>query len=392
MIARRVISVLWFLLAAVTCIVLFEGLLHLYNPNRSRLRNGKILLPANQTYVFTNTDIPKIEKRIVHSKNSLGFRGPEIPARFGEYLSIIVAGGSTTECFYLSDDKTWPYLVGERLKGAYDKVWVNNAGLDGFSTFGIIPLLHDHITRIRPAYTLFLLGANEIGRKGDNAADKDKMAPSSESVSILKKVKNESELFEFARITWNNLAKRGGRKIGHHPLDLQALSHVNIDQRAIDAQLDVHRKAYIPGYRQRLMSIIRMCRENGIRPVFITQPTLAGKGVDASTGVNLETMVLEDGSSGLMEWKVLELYNDTLREISRENAVPLIDLAAAFPRDSRYYYDKLHFDIEGSRVAAAMIGDRLKEIIAGDDGRLPGEFRRGDGDGNVRHAGSFPAQ
>lgn len=53
-------------------------------------------------------------------------------------MTIISVGGSTTECFYISDDKTWTHILGMKLKSVFTRVWINNAGLDGHSTFGHI--------------------------------------------------------------------------------------------------------------------------------------------------------------------------------------------------------------------------------------------------------------
>ena len=363
-------SVIYFMLAAISCLLLFELLLHCYNPNRSRVRNGKILLPTNQSYVFNNTDIPKIGKHIIHTKNSLGFRGPEIPVNFSDYISIIAVGSSTTECFYLSDNETWPFLVEKYLKKSHDRVWLNNAGLDGFSTFGTIILLDDYISKIKPKYALFLLGSSERGLKAPNNFDAGKMEPVIKSISGLEWIKRESEILDFVRILGNKLRdlitpgkKKETLNIGHHPLDLKKLAHRRTDDREINSLLNVHRIQSIPSYKNRILSIIRICRQNNIIPVFITQPTWMGKGIDETTKVDLETIVFDDGNSGLMEWKVMELYNDTLRECSIEKSVPLIDLAQIFPKDSKFFYDKTHFGIEGAKLAATFIGKSLDEII-----------------------------
>jgi lysophospholipase L1-like esterase len=365
-------SSLYFVLAAITCLVLFEFLLHCYNPNRSRVRNGRILLPTNQSYIFKNTEIPKIGNRIVHTKNSLGFRGPEIPSHFSDYVSIVAVGGSTTECYYLSDNESWPFLVEEHLKKLHDKVWLNNAGFDGFSTFGIAILLDEYITRIKPKYVLFLLGSNDIGQKSLSDSDATKMKPVIKSISVLEWIKSESEILDFMRILKNkiktSLTKKEdseARNIGHHFFDLQKLAHSRIDDRAIDRILDTHRIQYIPGYKNRIFKIIQICKNSGITPVFMTQPILVGNGVDTTTNVNLETVILENGNSGIVEWKLMELYNDTLRKCAIENNVPLIDIAKSFPKDSRFFYDKSHLGIDGAKLAADLISKGLEEIITG---------------------------
>lgn len=50
--------------------------------------------------------IPGLDRLIIHSVNSLGFRGPEPPANMDERYTVFVVGGSTTECSKLSDGKT----------------------------------------------------------------------------------------------------------------------------------------------------------------------------------------------------------------------------------------------------------------------------------------------
>jgi hypothetical protein len=43
-----------------------------------------------------------------YTKNSLGFTtGLKKPENFEEVESIIAVGGSTTECYFVSDDKIW---------------------------------------------------------------------------------------------------------------------------------------------------------------------------------------------------------------------------------------------------------------------------------------------
>jgi hypothetical protein len=83
----------------------------------------------------------RVDKEIVVIKNSLGFRGPEMPADFRDRLSVFTVGGSTTECSFLAEDKTWPRRLADRLGTRIPSLWLNNAGLDGHSTFGHIHLL-----------------------------------------------------------------------------------------------------------------------------------------------------------------------------------------------------------------------------------------------------------
>ena len=44
----------------------------------------------------------------------------------------------------------------------FPKVWVNNAGLDGHSTFGHQILLEEFLVKLKPKLILFLVGANDM--------------------------------------------------------------------------------------------------------------------------------------------------------------------------------------------------------------------------------------
>jgi hypothetical protein len=56
----------------------------------------------------------------------------------------------------------------------------------------------------------------------------------------------------------------------------------------------------------------------------------------------------EQGLHGALAWNLLELYNEAVREIGRERWVLVIDLARRIPKDSRLFYDFVHFNNDGS--------------------------------------------
>ena len=67
------------------------------------------------------------------SINSQGIRGDEIsPAHTYRLLAI---GGSTTECLYLDDAKTWTQVLQDDLNETPSRAaWVGNAGKSGLDT------------------------------------------------------------------------------------------------------------------------------------------------------------------------------------------------------------------------------------------------------------------
>ena len=75
------------LIGIILALVIAEVVLQFYNPFDFRVKGDKIVLPSNQKYVMKyrgyfsrSTKLPaKSDDVIVHTKNSLGFRGSEPP-------------------------------------------------------------------------------------------------------------------------------------------------------------------------------------------------------------------------------------------------------------------------------------------------------------------------
>ena len=102
---KRFLKICAFIFLVLACL---EFTLHLYNPFSSRVKNGENILPKNTRYAVAMPNYPGLDKEIIHNKNSLGMRGPELDG--SEKLKIICMGGSTTECFYLNE-KSIPFFL-----------------------------------------------------------------------------------------------------------------------------------------------------------------------------------------------------------------------------------------------------------------------------------------
>jgi hypothetical protein len=140
------------------------------------------------------------------------------------------------------------------------------------------------------------------------------------------------------------------------------LSQLIIPEDQILQVLEAHKQGYIPQYEERVKSLVEISRNNGIEPILITQPMLYGVGKDDITGVDLETVQIHN-TNGLLEWKKLELYNDVLRKVGKENGLLAIDLAQKMPHNSLYYYDFMHYTNEGAQKVAEIIYEDLYPFV-----------------------------
>ena len=341
--------------------VLLEFVLRIYNPVPIRVRGNEIVLPVKQVYTFDNGFTHKIDRTTVHTKNALGFRGPDPPADFAGRLTIVTIGGSTTEGLFLSDGRTWTDAMARRLEPEFPGVWVNNAGIDGHTTFGHLILLKSFIVRLRPKVALFLVGANDVGLDRAGTFDEGVLPAAGGLRFAANAVAEHSELIS---VVWNlvRAARARARGLGHSEIDLQTVERRGVAPAVLEETEREYRQ-YLPGYAERLGQIADLTRANGITAVWITQPALFGDSIDPTTGVDLAMVKVNGRGNGHLEWRLLEMNNDVLRRVAGERGIPLIDLANELPKDSRYFYDFLHFTNEGSEKVGEIVARGLGPIL-----------------------------
>lgn len=346
--------------------VLLEIALRIYNPIHLRIKGGKIILPVNQAITIKNSINPRLDTVIVNRRNSIGFRGPEPPANFDDVLSIITVGGSTTECFFLNDDSTWPARLAKILSKNLNNVWVNNAGLSGHSTFGHQVLLDDHLLKIKPKVILFLTGINDV--ENDGPSFHDKLNTKGAYPDLVHYIYNNSEVLN---IVVNLFRGYRAQKVSnttdewkppkqHHELTIDP----GKEQEELKKQM-----RYLKKYSKRIEALADTCVKHGILPVFITQPWLYGKGIDSVTHVNLASYNIGNGRNGRLYWDILQLYNQEVKDVCNKKQIPVIDLASKMPKNSLYYYDGTHYTNEGANEVARLVAENLLRILENGPGK-----------------------
>jgi lysophospholipase L1-like esterase len=356
-------NILAILLGLLASFFLLEGLLRIFQPIEFRVKGNKIILPAHKKYQFTNDKTDKLDPIIYTSRNPMGFRGEIPPPNFADYLTMITVGGSTTACEAISDGKTWCDLLGKQLRQSFQPFWLNNAGLDGTTTYGHLILMEDFIIKLRPKVVLFLVGANELGLSDLTKWDvKFLKKPVTGALAALQeKLVNGSEALSYA-INFYRYAKARKRGLHHQTFDFANLKSSVVSQEHIQSLIQLARAQHLEPFAARLTRLIDICRENSIEPVFITQPMVFGDLIDPVTGTDLgsaDTHAL----NGKTFWQLLEIYNDVTRATARRHGVELIDLGREMPKSSAYYYDTFHYSNAGCELVADILGRHLEPFL-----------------------------
>jgi lysophospholipase L1-like esterase len=357
-------NILALLLGLTLALAGLEIMLRVVEPVEFRVKGNRIILPRNKKIIFTNNKISKLDKIIYYSRNQLGFRGEPPPKNFSQTLTILTVGGSTTECIHISDGKTWPDLLAGKLKHDFKPLWLNNAGLDGHSTFGHLVLMQDYIIQLKPKVVLFLVGANDQGLLDYCALDKESLKNPDvfPKKSLVDTLAQYSELVNYAQ-NYRKYAKAVKLGLLHTNIDFARLKTLEVPDDRLHVILQMHRDNFLEPYGQRIQQLIEVARNHGIEPVFITQPMIYGAVIDPVTGADLGRVDI-GGINGKTAWEILQLYNTVLKKVAQQNDVLLIDLADALPKSSRDFYDTFHYTNEGSQLVAQIIFERLAPFLA----------------------------
>jgi len=208
---------------------------------------------------------------------------------------------------------------------------------------------------------LYLVGVNDIGRGEPNAFDEGSRPIARSDAPTPGPWVRLARHSRVASLALNayRMVRAFRWSLGHGQVDLLSVEHV--DKNADNGPTMDH-DPYLRGYQQRLAALVASSREHGMQPVLVTQPLLYGAGVDPTTGVDLATVRIRD-LGGSTAWRLMERYNDVTRRLGRVADVPVIDLAAEMPKDSRYYYDWMHYTPAGSEMVANVIASHLCPIV-----------------------------
>jgi lysophospholipase L1-like esterase len=351
-------------------LVLVEAYFRVVDPFPMLLRGGRIYLPIHFETELSGHGTPGLDDRILVTYNSIGFRGPEPPEEWGSHLTIVCVGGSTTQCGYLSDGKTWPDQLAIRLSAQLDNIWVNNAGLDGHSTFGHLHLVDQYVSQLRPQVALFLVGANDVGRADLNRYDRAARTGNTPATSSLVRAMHNTmlERCDVYAVVDNLRRQRMARKRGlmHDPAfghgELADVDSVSLTDEQRAAFLRSVDQSLVTSYKRRLVELVTLCRKSGIRAVLVTQPVLYGEGLDEALNVNLENVAVAD-SDGSTQWKLLQQYNKVTTEVGSELGVPVIGLGEQLPKLSQFYYDLIHYNNHGAAQVASLIAEDLAPML-----------------------------
>ena len=314
-------------------------------------------------------DLHGVASPAYFSTNKWGMRGstPPVGAAWDEATTIITIGGSTTQCFFLDDSRTWPAVLEKQLQDNGHDAWVGNAGQAGHSTIGHVAMVDGPIAKIRPDYVLFLVGVNDLSVSLRPQWHWDE----SMSESLLGSARSDglNWLLDHSRLAYRlHLAKQvhfDGSTVRSKSFSVPLPTEPATGDEYIPVPGDDRILTSLPLFRRNVERLISVVRSIGATPVFLTQPLLIEDspqwaGVRArSTWMKKEKVHLTgDGYA-----RLLDRFNEVLLDICAHRDAPCLDLAGLVPHSTDYYYDLVHYNDAGAKLIGEIVGAYFHEHV-----------------------------
>jgi lysophospholipase L1-like esterase len=378
--------------------------------------------PNSAHHVYPSEEItPGVSGVSRFSTNSFGTRGREPSGR--ERLRILTIGGSTTADSLLDDSEAWPAVLEAKLNSeaaSDDLVWVANSGVDGLNSHHHLM----HATYLLPRlpqmdYVVVYAGMNDMGLwlhhrefDPDYLEDPDHWHNRiGEAFRSSAYTPDDWPVYK-RTATWKALSRLKDRFLSARSRE-ETQGHRVIVQDAQLEWLKEERKrrservrSLLPkgkmetlplalqSYREILQRIAAEIRANGAEPIFITQAVQSVFRNEAERA-RLWMGELGDGEGYVSEDHypgILDRFNQQMRDVAASDGILLIDLPHRIECDGSLFYDGMHFNEHGARVAATAIAEAIVEagLLAraeaaadapaqADRRRLPGHASPGSG-------------
>lgn len=327
--------------------------------------------------------VPGVSGPSLFVTNSRGIRGEEIPE--DPSYRILAVGGSTTESSFLDQTETWTRLLQEKLSSSAPdrRVWVGNAGKSGLTT-------RDHVVQLkyllpelpRIDAILLLIGVNDLALRNlqDSRYDPHFMSRAGAEGELLPRafgvypLQDPSLPWHRTTAVWQlaRNVKRRLRATGREYQDQAGRNYVRWRSERRNAarirETMPDLTTALAEYSRNVGRLIDLARERGVRPIFLTQPTLWRDDLprDLTALLWVGRVGPEDGG-GHEYYSVavlaaeMKAYNDMLLKTCRVRQVECFDLASRVPRDGSVFYDDDHYNENGSRLVAELIHGFLRE-------------------------------
>jgi hypothetical protein len=263
-------------------------------------------------------------------------------------FNIFCLGGSTTE-FTDQNGRDWPSLVEKNLREKYgvENVRIFNQGKQWYTSQHSVINYIENIQKYRPDMLIVMHNINDLLQNAD-----------------------------FSRFSGGKFREDYGNFYGPITKIVKYGSFGNFILEVIRSlwyqpEIEEINTQHFPGiisFERNINTLIRLAKASNTKIILLTQPniykdTISSKELESLTMLNKEAIGNGKKWSYNTALSGIQLYNDKIREISKEEDVYLINLEAVVPKSLEYFYDDVHYQPKAFNLIVSELSEGLSLII-----------------------------
>ncbi len=297
----------------------------------------------NDRYISLREHNPKMDVYIYEGDRKIRVRTDENGFIIGpnqnlsDSVDFIFLGGSTTESFFVDEDKRFPYLSIKMLSDELNSDFVSlNGGVSGNNIYHSYIKLISKVIEQKPRYVILMNAVNDYSYLNKYSSYfEGPRGPINENkitvYNFLKSVKDYliPNLYTSVRSVFL-MTSLGSIPGGPDSLKVEEKSENPIKD-----------------FERGLRVFIKTSIEFDIEPILMTQFN------------NYENEKILTS----YEMNDYNQFNNSIRNISSEFNLKLIDLELLIPKKAEFFYDGGHLNNKGSILASSIIKDFLKDNL-----------------------------
>jgi hypothetical protein len=282
-------------------------------------------------------------------------------------LTLAFLGGSTTECAYVEEENRFPYLVGrlvEKTTGLRTNSY--NAGKAGNTSLHSLDVFLNKVIPVKPDVAIMLHNVNDLAvlifektfwTKNPYRSPLVEIKPSFKTA-----MKNVEDSFHIIRdLSIPHLSRQ--LKYFYHYLTGNS-SNVDEFKQARSHKIQIDKNRLVSEFSMNLQTFINISRARKITPALMTMANRLKDHPDPFI-LALERTTVEAGTGlNYKDFKnLIDLFNQTIREVAAANSVLVIDLDRKVPKEKELMYDFVHLNDAGSKYVSDIIAAELYPVV-----------------------------
>lgn len=351
--------------------LLYLGDLYIYTTNSSQciesLKKEEVVLIYSQNRNEQNAVEPKFEvhepfklekRKYFYQTDSKGFIVTDKNHQNPD-LSIYFLGGSTTECIFVTDSVRFPEGVARKLENQYPiKINAYNCGVGRTNSAHTINLLQNKILNEQPDLLVFNHLVNDLavlyyfeGVYYDNNNTR-------KLKSTIGDLYSESNCNNKSATYFSSLLDAVSQN--KNPKDEFK------DERDLSLKNDAEKARIKSIYRKSIRSLLALSEANNIPCILLSQPSTFNLIRQKIIKLEIRKSLFKNLSAKEEEAFKNDFYdlhydfNKILEEEAQNYEVLFIDLAKEILQPE-YFYDEVHLNDNGARLASQIISQKIIE-------------------------------